>query len=97
MELIYPTDDFDDRILVMPKSAGSFTSDQFENINSKVFLVNASIRDEFKVETLVDLKKKGSLIGIDLQGFIRTIDKNNILINSDWEEKKEALGLTHYL
>ena len=97
MELIYPTDDFDDRVLVMPKSAGSFTSDQFKNIKSKVFLVNASIRDEFKVETLVDLKKKGSLIGIDLQGFIRTIDKNNILINSNWKEKEEALGLTHYL
>jgi sugar/nucleoside kinase (ribokinase family) len=97
MELIYPTDDFDDRVLVMPKSAGSFTSDQFENIKSKVFLVNASIRDEFKVETLVDLKKKGSLIGIDLQGFIRTIDKNSVLINSNWKEKKEALGLTHYL
>ena len=97
MELIYPTDDFDNRTLIMPKSAGSFTSAQFESIESKVFLVNASVRDEFKIETLNDLKKKGSLIGVDLQGFIRTKNKKNKLINSSWKEKKEALSLTHYL
>ncbi len=97
MELIYPTDNFDERTLVMSKSAGSFTSDQFENIESEIFLVNASVRDEFRIKTLIDLKKKGSLIGIDLQGFIRTREKNHVLINSSWEEKKEALELTHYL
>ena len=97
IELIYPTDDFDERTLVMPKSAGSFSSEQFKDIKSKIFLVNASVRDEFKIQTLIDLEKKRSLIGIDLQGFIRTIDKKNILVNSLWNEKKVALELTHYL
>ena len=97
IELIYPTDDFDERTLVMPKSAGSFSSEQFKDIKSKIFLVNASVRDEFKIQTLIDLEKKRSLIGIDLQGFIRTIDKKDILVNSLWNEKKEALELTHYL
>ena len=97
IELIYSGDDFDDRTLIMPKSAGSFTSEQFLNIESKIFLVNASTRDEFKLDTLLDLKKKGALIGIDLQGFIRTRDSNNVLNNSTWEEKKEALAITHYL
>ena len=58
IELIYPTDDFDERTLVMPKSAGSFSSEQFKDIKSKIFLVNASVRDEFKIQTLIDLKKK---------------------------------------
>jgi sugar/nucleoside kinase (ribokinase family) len=97
MELIYPTNDFDERTLVMPKSAGSFESTQFANIESKIFLVNASIRDEFRLETLTELKKKNALIGIDLQGFIRTLTKEKVLINTVWEEKKEALSLTHYL
>ena len=97
IELIYSGDDFDDRTLIMPKSGGSFTSEQFLNIESKIFLVNASTRDEFKLDTLLDLKKKGALIGIDLQGFIRTRDSNNVLNNSIWEEKKEALAITHYL
>ena len=97
IELIYPTDDFDERTLIMPKSAGSFNSEQFKDIESKIFLVNASVRDEFKIQTLNDLEKKGSLIGIDLQGFIRTRNKNNVLVNSLWNEKKEALELTHYL
>ena len=97
IELIYPTDDFDERTLIMPNSAGSFNSGQFKDIESKIFLVNASVRDEFKIQTLIDLEKKGSLIGIDLQGFIRTRNKNNVLVNSLWNEKKEALKLTHYL
>ena len=97
MELIYPTNDFDERTLVMPKSAGSFESNQFADIESKIFLVNASIKDEFKLETLIELKKKNAFIGIDLQGFIRTLTKEKVLINTVWEEKKEALGLTHYL
>ena len=97
IELIYPTDDFDERTLIMPKSAGSFNSEQFKDIESKIFLVNASVRDEFKIQTLIDLEKKGSLIGIDLQGFIRTRNKNNVLVNSLWNEKEEALELTHYL
>ena len=97
IELIYPTDDFDERTLIMPNSAGSFNSEQFKDIESKIFLVNASVRDEFKIQTLIDLEKKGSLIGIDLQGFIRTRNKNNVLVNSLWNEKKEALELTHYL
>ena len=42
----------------MPKSAGSFESTQFANIESKIFLVNASIRDEFRLETLTELKKR---------------------------------------
>ena len=97
IELIYPTDDFDERTLIMPNSAGSFNSEQFKDIESKIFLVNASVRDEFKIQTLIDLEKKGSLIGIDLQGFIRIRNKNNVLVNSLWNEKKEALELTHYL
>jgi sugar/nucleoside kinase (ribokinase family) len=97
MELIYPTNNFDNRTLIMPKSAGSFTSNQFESINSKIFLVNASVRDEFKLETLFDLKKKDALIGIDLQGFIRTKDDKNILKDTIWEQKEEALAMTHYL
>ena len=97
VELIYPSDNFDERTLLMPKSAGSFTSDQFKDMESQIFLVNASIRDEFKLETLYDLNKKGSLIGIDLQGFIRTKNAENVLINSAWAEREEALALTHYL
>ena len=37
MNLIYPTDNFDERTLVMSKSAGSFTSEQFKNIESNIF------------------------------------------------------------
>ena len=46
---------------------------------------------------MTELKKKNALIGIDLQGFIRTLTEEKILINTVWEEKKEALGLTHFL
>ena len=50
-----------------------------------------------QAQVAADYVKKGSLIGIDLQGFIRTKNAENVLINSAWEEKKQALALTHYL
>ena len=37
MELIYPTNDFDERTLVMPKSAGSFESTNLQTLSQKYF------------------------------------------------------------
>ena len=80
VELIYPSDNFDERTLLMPKSAGSFTSDQFKDMESQIFLVNASIRDEFKHETFYDLNKKGSLIGIKKLQFGKNFEIKSILL-----------------
>ena len=97
IKLTYPTNDWDNRTLIMSKSAGSFSSDQFDDIDSKIFLINASVRNEVEKETLKSLIKKNSLIGVDLQGFIRSRNNDGTLIDSEWSEKEEILALVYYL
>ena len=97
IKLIYPTNDWDNRTLIMSKSAGSFSANQFDDIDSKIFLINASVRDEVDQETILSLCKKKALIGIDLQGFIRKINDDGILMDSVWKEKEKILNIVHYL
>ena len=74
----------------MSKSAGSFSANQFDDVDSKIFLINASVRDEVDQETILSLSKKIALIGIDLQGFIRKINDDGILMDSVWKEKEKC-------
>jgi sugar/nucleoside kinase (ribokinase family) len=97
IKLIYPTNDWDTRTLIMYKSAGSFSFNQFDDINSKIFLINASVRDEVNQDIILKLSKKQSLIGIDLQGFIRDKKDDGTLFDSTWEEKEKILKNIHYL
>jgi sugar/nucleoside kinase (ribokinase family) len=97
IKLIYPTNDWDNRTLIMSKSAGSFSANQFDDIDSKIFLINASVRDEVDQETILSLSKKKSLIGIDLQGFIRKKNDDGTLMDSAWKEKEKILDIVYYL
>lgn len=50
MVLNYPSDNPDERILTCTQAAGSYSVDQFKELEAKAFLINASIRDEVPVE-----------------------------------------------
>lgn len=93
MVLEYPTSDPDDRILRSPVSAGAFTQDQFYDFEAKAFLINGSIRGEIPFEVVEYLKTKNALLVADLQGFIRIVSNDNILIHAPWPEKEKYLEL----
>lgn len=93
MILEYPTSDPDDRILRSPASAGSFTPDQFYDLEANAFLINGSIRGEIPFEVVEYLKTKNALLVADLQGFIRIVSNDNILIHAPWPEKEKYLEL----
>ena len=97
LKLIYPTNDWDNRTIVMSKSAGSFSKNQFDDIKSKIFLINASVRDEVDQEIIHKLSRKQSLIGIDVQGFIRDRKDDGTLFDNTWSEKEKILKKIHYL
>lgn len=97
MVLDYPTSDPDDRILSSPATAGSFTPDQFYELEAKAFLMNGSIRGEIPFEVAEYLRSKKALLVGDLQGFIRIISENNRLIHASWPEKEKFLGLLDVL
>jgi sugar/nucleoside kinase (ribokinase family) len=97
MVLDYPTSDPDDRILSSPASAGSFTPDQFFELEAKAFLMNGSIRGEIPFEVVEYLSKKDALLVGDLQGFIRIVSGDNRLLHAPWPEKEKYLALIDIL
>jgi len=97
MILDYPTSDPDDRILTSPASAGSFTPDQFYDLEAQAFLMNGSIRGEIPFDVVEFLRKKNGLLVGDLQGFIRIVADDNRLIHAAWPEKEKFLSLLDIL
>ena len=52
MLLFYPSTDPDRRTLSVTHTAGSFTPDQVENLQSRAFLINSSIRGEVGMDVI---------------------------------------------
>lgn len=90
MRLEYWTDNPDERILTCTETAGTYTLEQFDNIEAKAILINGSVREEAPLELVKELKKRNSILVADAQGFIRVIDPNRVLIHSEWPETKRS-------
>ncbi len=97
MRLEYPTSDMDNRILTCPVTAGAFTCDQFDGLEAKAFLINASTRGEVPLEVVTALREKDALLVADAQGFVRIIAPDGKLTNADWPQKEQVLGLLDVL
>jgi len=88
MRLYYPTDNVDDRVLSVTHTAGSFTVEQVEELQSRIFLINASTRGEVDVDVIQALRNKETLLSADAQGFVRIIDPHGVLVYDPWPEKQ---------
>lgn len=93
MTLEYPTDDVDNRILTVSATAGSYTSEQFDDLHPKVFLLNASVRGEVPNDVVYALAAKDSLLAADVQGFARVVSpRNGRLTYEPWPEMPDILS-----
>ena len=92
MRLEYPTDNPDERILTVADTAGAFTPEQVRDIDAKAFIISPSIRGEFPVETIRELRKKDALISADAQGFIRVRRSDGRLEHLPWPEQARGAG-----
>lgn len=97
MQLEYPTDNPDERILTVADTAGSFTPDQVRDIEASAFVVSPSIRGEMPIETMRELRSKDAVISADAQGFIRVRRPDHRLEHIAWTEQKEVLALVDIL
>jgi sugar/nucleoside kinase (ribokinase family) len=93
MELKYPTDNVDERILTVASTAGSFEPDQVDDIEAPAFVVSPSIRGEVGIDVLRKLRRPGVRIGIDAQGFVRILREDGKLEHTPWPEMAETLAL----
>jgi len=96
LRLEYPSSNPDERVIYMTSSAGPFAASEVVDLSAKAFVIGASVRGEVPVEVIQELRKKETLISVDLQGFIRVV-RNGKLIFEPWPEKERVLNLVDVL
>ena len=92
MRLFYPTSNPDERVLTVTTTAGSFTPDQFKDLEARAFIINASIRGEVGLDVIRALDRKGGWLVADLQGFLRVVAPDGTLRFDPWPAKEEVLA-----
>ena len=97
MHLDYPTDNVDQRILTVAATAGSFTPDQVRDLEARAFVISPSFRGEFPIEVLAEVCRRESLVGLDVQGFIRVRRPDGRLEHVEWPERREFLSMVDIL
>jgi sugar/nucleoside kinase (ribokinase family) len=90
--LEYPTTNPDQRIIRVTTNAGAFTPEEVRGISAKAFVITPSIRGEIPIETIDEIKKLNSFVSIDVQGYIRIIREDGVLINALWSEQEAVLA-----
>jgi sugar/nucleoside kinase (ribokinase family) len=92
LTLEYKTNNVDERTLYVTTTAGSFTVDQVKGIIAKSFVIGPSIRGEVPIEVIDEIKQKNNFISIDVQGYIRVIREDGVLIYAPWPEKEAVIS-----
>ena len=92
MQLKYPANDPHNRILSATSTAGSFTSDQFKDLQARVFLITPCVRGEVTLKVINELRQKDVLLAGDAQGFIRVVGLDKRVAHKVWPEKEDILA-----
>lgn len=96
LRLEYPTNNIDERIIYVTSFAGSFTPAEVRNIQAKVIVIGASMREEVNLEVVKELARKESILAADIQSFLRINDQGK-LVPKEWPEKFFILNLIKVL
>ena len=96
LRLEYPGGNPDERTISVISQADPFRPDDVANVDSKCFLIGASIRGEVSREVLQELSKKNCTVALDVQGYIRVI-RNGLLMHEQWPEMEGILSLVDVL
>jgi len=85
----------DNRTQRVLAKADPFSVSGFTDVNARYFLLGALLADDFPVELVEYLSKKG-LIAIDSQGYLREVREQNVY-PIDWKDKLKTLKYVHIL
>lgn len=73
--------------------ADPFTVEKIQHIEAKIFHLGSLLSDDFSLDVIKYLSKKG-ILSVDAQGYLRDVRGENVY-PIDWCEKKEALKYVH--
>jgi sugar/nucleoside kinase (ribokinase family) len=97
LRLEYPTPNVDERVIYVTSTAGAFTLAEVELLQARAFLVGASLRGEVGHKVVQELRKKGALLAVDVQGFIRVARNGKLVPEASWPEKQQVLAYVDVL
>ena len=75
--------------------ADPFTVEKIQHIEAKIFHLGSLLSDDFSLDVIKYLSKKG-ILSVDAQGYLREVRGENVY-PIDWCDKKEALKYVHIL
>lgn len=94
MRVVHPSANVDDRVMYQTENAGLFAADEMPPIQARHIHLGALTDHEFTVEFVKRLKDRGLSLSIDMQGFVRQVDKGTREIRfGDVPSKREIMGL----
>ncbi len=96
MEDSFPTDNPDDRVSRVLSRAAPFTAEDLAGIEADVLHISPLARGEFPVELIPLARDHATTLGLDVQGFIRLVNQEEML-HQDWPEKIESLRHVDFL
>lgn len=85
----------DNRTQRVLAKADPFTIDSLKNTDAKIYHLGALMADDFSIDIIKYLSKKG-LVSVDSQGYLREVRDQNVYA-VDWLDKKAALQYVHIL
>jgi sugar/nucleoside kinase (ribokinase family) len=97
MRLEYPTANVDERVLSVTAVADSFSVEHVRAVESRAFLVSASVRGEVPLDVVRHLRQRDALLAVDVQGFVRTVAPDGRLRYEAWPEMRAVLELVDIL
>lgn len=96
LRLEYPSSNLDERIIAVSSKAGTFTTEEVEDVETSTFVVVGSMRAEINLQVMERLAQKTPRLAVDLQGFVR-VDQEGTLLYAEWPEMEAVLALTRVL
>ncbi|MDK2896014.1 MAG: hypothetical protein PWP04_134 [Candidatus Atribacteria bacterium] len=87
----YPTNNVDERILLITSFAEPFSPSDVKDISAKAFVIGTSVRDEVSPKVIEEIRKKDTFISADVQGFMR-VNRGGRLVYEKWPEKEYILA-----
>jgi len=94
VQVIHPSDNVDERVLVFPKNAGLFKLCDMPAITADYVHLAGISDQEFTLEFMNGLKAKGCSLSVDMQSFVRQIHPVSKEITfGDVTDKKQIVGL----
>jgi sugar/nucleoside kinase (ribokinase family) len=97
MRLEYPTSNVDERILTVAAVADPIEPGHVAGLESRAFLVSASVRGEVPITVLQALRARTELLALDVQGYVRVVTEEGRLRYEAWPEQAAVLALVDIL